>query len=179
MGKPIKQGFDFDVQLAVGARGEAFLVEAHAGLWLRPAPAGERRWDLEYDLLDGERNVVRRVEVKTDTYDPERTPNFFMERWVVRLGSGKARGSAPRSHGGPWRAREDGVDEFVYLFINARPAPVAFWFRDLEGLCWACEQLAESKRAAWRAVANQGVRAEGLVVPRAELVAFYEEVTYG
>ncbi len=178
MGKPIKQGFDFDVQLEVGKRGEAFLLAQHPEL--RPAPEGERRWDLlrHTPVPAPVDEVVSYVEVKTDTYDPECTPNFFMERWVVRLGSGKARAAAPRQDGGPWRARRDGVDEFCYLFINAKPAPVAFWFRDLEGLCWAVEQLAESKRAAWRAVYNQGVRAEGLVVPRGELAAFYEERRY-
>lgn len=174
MARKVKQGFDFDTQLAVGQRGEAFILKHHPELVL--APEGTRTHDLEHPGVDGAPPAL--VEVKCDTYDPERTANFFMERWVVRLGSGRARGSAPRSAGGPWRAKDDGVDEFCYLFINGQP-PVAFWFRDLEGLCWAVEQLAESKRAVWRAVHNQGVRAEGLVVPRAELTAFYEERKYG
>lgn len=51
------------------------------------------------------------VELKTDTYDPEKTPNFFMERYSDINN---------QSPGGPWRAREHGISLFVYFFPKGR-----------------------------------------------------------
>lgn len=162
--KEPRKGHDFDTSLEAGTRGERWLVDRHRAT-LRPAPRGERR----FDLIDSSHPVERRVELKTDAHDPSTTPNFFMERWVVRLGTGHARGQAPRQEGGPWRALADRVDVFVYLFLppeeNRWPA-VAWWFSDLPALVGVLDELQATKAAAWRACYNVGNRAEGLLVRR-------------
>jgi hypothetical protein len=165
MSKVVK-GWDWDDQLAVGKRGEAFILAQHDEL--EPARDGERRWDLEqWELL--ELAPVRRVEVKCDTYDPRRTPNFFCERYTRCPGK--------LLDGGPWRALAHGVTDFCYLFINGQP-PEAYWFNDLPALCKRLDELATGLKVPMRAVQNQNVRAEGYVVPRKLLEDLYVKRTY-
>lgn len=155
-GRP-KVGYDWDEQLAVGHRGERFLQYNHPGII--PAPEGERRWDL---MLAGAPRA-QSIELKTDSHAPTATPNFFLERWTVVLGTGK------RLPGGPWRTAAHGIDLFVYLFlppVGKQWVPAAWWFTDVPALVAVLEELIALKRAAWRSVANQGVRAEGLLVRR-------------
>jgi hypothetical protein len=50
-----------------------------------------------------------KVELKSDFWKMEKTPNFFFERF-----SDRDRGTP----GGPWRAQKDGSDLFVYFYVS-------------------------------------------------------------
>jgi hypothetical protein len=105
------------------------------------------------------------VEVKTDTYDPARTPNAFLERRTITP-DGRVLA------GGVWRAAADGLDALVYLYVRTGSA---LWMWDLPDLVRRLElrhrQLANAGQA-WRAVRvvnPDGYTAEGRLVPRTEL----------
>ena len=89
--------FNFQTQLAVGKNNEALFKSKFPNL----------------NKLDGkgpdfELNGMF-IELKTDTYDPSKTGNFFMEQF-----SDKAR----QSPGGPWQAKGKGSVVFCYHFIK-------------------------------------------------------------
>lgn len=48
------------------------------------------------------------LELKTDYYSMDKTPNFFFERYSDK---------AKQSPGGPWQAKEHGSGLFVYFFV--------------------------------------------------------------
>lgn len=136
--------------------------------YLREPPDGERRWDLEEHSQYGGR--LKTIEVKTDSYDPEATPNFFMELLTSTNGW--------EGVGGPWRARADKVDTFVYLYHREGREPSrAFWFYDLPALCRELDT--QPSRFQMRSVKLDRLRATGLLVPRTVLAHLYTEVVYG
>lgn len=94
---------NFDRDLRFGQRAEREFMGIHPWELVKST---DRRWDFE--TPEG-----LRVELKTDTYDPAKTPNLFMERW-----SDIDRGTP----GSIWRACEDEVDVFIYWFVAGR-----FW----------------------------------------------------
>jgi len=93
--------FTFTQQLKVGDKGE-YLLKNHY-----PYPIVKSEKDLAYDFYCSA--LDKTIELKSDTYSIDKTPNFFMERY-----SDLARDKP----GGPWRALEDKVDIFIYMFIN-------------------------------------------------------------
>jgi len=104
--------FNFDDQKRIGDIGEADFLRVYESL----APK-QSTTDFKVDFVLGDN---RSVELKTDSYDMGRTPNFFMEQFTV---SGNK-----TSLGGPWRSKEHKVDFFVYYFINNK---VFFWFNPI------------------------------------------------
>lgn len=151
--------FDFDKQLAIGDAGEEFLRQQHPSLCL--APEDERK----YDLYCSDYHTT--IELKTDTYRHDKTPNFFMER--------ETRSSGVAKDGGPWRALADGVDYFVYMFV--KPTPVAYWWCELKALVdWLDDWIAVKRRYVHR-IRNKGWEARGFLVPRKE-VPGYREIRY-
>ena len=92
--------YTFSQQLKVGDRGEALLKQVF------PFELQKSK-DLKYDFYCPD--TEQTVELKTDTYSMLKTPNFFMERF-----SDLSRDKP----GGPWRANQDNVDIFIYMFIN-------------------------------------------------------------
>jgi len=98
--------FDFETQLKVGETGEAFFLKCYKG-----TKSDSRQYDIILENGDT-------VELKTDTYDMNETPNFFMEQF----GNVK---NVPDSLGGAWRAKRDRVNYFVYYFSSNR---TFFWF---------------------------------------------------
>ena len=101
----------------------------------------------DYDFLtrDG-----RRVELKTDFYGEDRTPNFFIERWSVM---------EDEKPGGPWQSKEKKVDLFIYLYADTGAYYV---FSDLRALCKAVEKL----NLPIIPVKNRGYSGGGFKVPR-------------
>ena len=106
----------------------------------------ERRFDLVYP--------PHTIEIKTDFYDMEKTPNFFME---------KVSDEDFGSLGGPWRAADDNVDWFVYFFIkNARV------------FCWKTANLVSCLNAVTKnmepsKVENKNYTTKGFKVKRSTL----------
>ena len=153
----------FAKSLDVGKQGEDLLLArwgfADAG-WRRPT-SGERKWDLERPTLVGKGCVVlggaQTLEVKTDTYDATKTPYFFMEQHTNVAGG-------PRLVGGPWRARDHGVDVFAYVMLN--PTPVAYVFDDIPLLC----EVVETLQAGTRRVRHGRLSSTGLLVDREDVL---------
>ncbi len=97
--------FSFNKQLRVGNLGEALFLKHYKG----SKKSDGRKYDLLYRK--------KKVELKTDTYPLKKTPNFFMERY----------GDVDkRKPGGPWRANDDEIHYFVYLYIADN---TFFWFK--------------------------------------------------
>lgn len=155
----------FATQYAVGFAGEEFLLGAHD--WLKRALPGERR----FDLVDT-RPPFRRIEVKTDTHPLGDTPNLYAERrTVIYPKGGMSYRGATILVGGPWRALQDKVDCFVYLFPNggtsAEPGePVAFWFNDVPALVERLDDLIARGKCRAPRVRTGKVSAQGYTVPR-------------
>lgn len=139
--------FDFDAQLEVGNDGEEDFKRYYKSL--RPKKSEERK--IDFILGDGQT-----VELKTDTYEMDKTPNFFMEMF----------GSVDESKiGGPWRAMQDGVNLFVYYFPKNK---TFFWFKT-EVLCKRLDSLVASGRFQPKEIRNKGWSARGYAIPRNEL----------
>lgn len=138
--------YSWKSRLAIGKRGEAWFAK-HYGATVTPPEC------MEYDLVlpDG-----RTVELKTDTYDHTKTEYYFMER----LCGEKA--------GGPWRAEQDDIDVFAYLFMN--PTPLCFVWSDVLGLVAQLDAWVDTNNPWQHTVRSQGWTAWGYRVPRGRLV---------
>ena len=106
--------FNFQDQLRVGEVGEAEYSKAFAHFGWKKSK------DRKYDFVLGDEDSdikPKTLEIKTDTYRMEKTPNFFMEQLTVTNKSAIL--------GGPWRSKEHKADYFVYFFLSNR---TMFWF---------------------------------------------------
>jgi hypothetical protein len=144
--------FDFRSQLGVGQMGEAMFFEAHAGRFVR---TDGRKGDFVCSLSGDT------YELKTDTWDMNKTPNMFIEHL-----SDEAKGTP----GGPWRALQDGSKFFVYMFA---PNLTYFTF-ETAALVARMETLLPSLKPF--PVQNKGYVTVGYRVPRASLADIYSEV---
>lgn len=144
--------FGFKKQLAVGtAAEEAFLRGYREPIILAHS--------LSYDfrrISDG-----AKLELKTDTYDMHKYPNFFFERW------GNVDEKKP---GGPWRARRDRVDAFIYYFSQH---DTYFEFIDLKELCARADKVIKRKSTKEFLIKNKGWITQGYAVPRSEFSDLY------
>lgn len=136
--------FDFRRQLNVGNDGEALFKQHYADL--KPVKSVDRSAD--FILGDG-----KKVELKTDTYGMEKTPNFFMEIYG-QIEEGKL--------GGPWRAQQDAVEYFVYHYVRDK---AFFWF-ETETLCAALDEMILNKTVKSRDIKNRTWVTRGYLVPR-------------
>lgn len=131
--------FGFKKQLDVGNVGESLFLKHYKG----SAKSPERKFDITYE--------GKRVELKTDTYPMQETPNYFMERY----------GSVEdKKVGGPWRAKEDSIDYFVYLFLANK---TFFWFETTK-LVDFLDKYTKTMRG--KTVANRTYSSLGFCVPR-------------
>jgi len=144
--------FDFQDQLKVGRKGELLLLKK----W--PHPVRKHAELKGPDFLDSEGRVI---ELKTDTYDMNKTSNFFMERWS----DGKL-----KKPGGVWQAQEKGVTCFVYLFIQQK---VWFVFEDVPALVKRLDSL--TAKMYIHNIPNKGWTTQGYKVPRDSLKDLYRQ----
>lgn len=135
--------FDFQKQLKVGKRGEELFLKRYPDL----KPTDGR----EGDFIGYSRRVI---ELKTDSYDMSKTPNFFME-YIRNIESG-----AP---GGPFQAKEHGAYYFCYLFEKSG---TVYWF-EVDALVKHIEKNKDAYKKM--RVQNKGWAAMGYLVPRASL----------
>ena len=110
--------------------------------------------DYDFVTRDG-----RRVELKTDFYGEDRTPNFFIERWSVM---------EQDKPGGPWQSRGKKVDLFIYLYADTGTYYV---FSDLKALCRTVEKM----DLPIIPVKNRGYSGGGYKVPRESLKGLYRK----
>ena len=134
--------YTFKKQLGVGKSGEA----AFASFYKRAKPSEERAYDF---LLLG-----KKIELKTDSHDMMATENYFMEKF----------GHVENSKlGGPWRAKEDGIDFFVYFYIQNG---VFLWF-DTKALVRFLNRRVPKIKS--KIVRNKGYNSLGYLIPRTDL----------
>ena len=145
-----KRVFQFNSQLQVGNIGEQFFLDNY------PATL-EKFSGRECDFKLVETGGL--IEVKTDTYDAEKTENFFFERWSNQ---------EKKTPGGPWRAKKDKIDIFCYLFINNK---LCYEFGNMRGLVkrlnWLIKKIPPTE------VKNRGFVTIGYKVPRKDLEGLY------
>lgn len=141
-----KSDWNFKKQLLVGDRGEELFLQYY------PNPV-EVYPGREYDFTC--KKTGAKIELKTDTYNMDKTPNFFLERYsdINR-----------KTPGGPWRSYEDKVDIFCYYFVRHN---IWFQFNNLELLIERLNILTKKKGLIY--VKNQGWVTGGYTVPRDKL----------
>jgi hypothetical protein len=145
-----KKKWDFRDQLVVGSRGEElFLQHYHSPLVIYP----EHRADFKR-VSDG-----ALVELKSDTYNIDKTPYFFMERWSD---------FHQKKPGGPWQSREKRVDVFCYLFVRHN---IYYEFNDLKVLTKELDKLTDKQGMVF--VKNKGWVTAGFKVLREALKGLY------
>lgn len=112
-----------------------------------------------------------RIELKTDTYDPKKTPNMFLERWSS-VEAGKP--------GGPWQSLEGGSNVFIYWFPKGN-----FWLecRNLKNLVDYLDLLLTIKESPAKQVdvPNEGPPpyvTRGYAIPRKLLKRYFDIYFY-
>lgn len=115
----------------------------------------------DYDFLteDG-----LKVELKSDNYDPAKTPNFFFERFSVL---------SQQKPGGPWQSYEKGADIFIYQFVLTSEAYI---FRNIPELIQTIEYLVHEHALKPRKVANKTYFASGYAIERTLFKHLYEHI---
>lgn len=135
--------FNFQTQLRVGNVGEKMFLSKYKDYI--------KSKDLKYDFINGKNKTV---ELKSDSYSMEDTPNFFMEHY----------GNVEKqSIGGSFRAKRDNITHFVYLFI---PEKTFFWFEPIS-LCNYIEAKMSILKPCF--INNSSYSAMGYKIPRADV----------
>ena len=143
--------FSFKDQLVVGDRGEELFQQYYpTKIELYPGR--------EYDFTCV--TTGAKIELKTDTYSLFKTENFFMERY-----SDINREDKP---GGPWRALQDKIDLFCYMFVREN---VYFQFEVTQKLIDRLDNYTEKKGLVY--IKNKGWITGGYKVPRKIIEEFY------
>lgn len=143
--------WDFQKQLEIGNRAEELFMERYPRkLEIFPGR--------EYDFTV--KSSREKVELKTDTYNMNKSPNFFFERFsdVHR-----------QTPGGPWRAYEDGIDIFCYYFARHN---LWYEFRNLPELIKKLNKLTKKQGLIY--VKNKRWITGGYKVSRDMLEDYYD-----
>ena len=109
--------------------------------------------------------VVRtgeKLELKTDDWDHESTPNFFFERWS---------NWEKQTPGGPWQSRAKRVDCLVYYFARNG---IYYEFRDIKKLCKVLDRIIRQEKLGLVLIKNRGYRTGGYKIPRHLVEDLYE-----
>lgn len=143
--------FDFQVQLEAGSRGEELFMERYPRkLEIYPGR--------EYDFTV--KSSREKLELKTDTYNINKSENFFFERYsdVHR-----------KTPGGPWRAHQDKIDIFCYYFVRHN---IWFEFRDIPSLIEELNSLTKKQGLIY--IKNRGWVTGGYKIPRDSLSSLFD-----
>jgi hypothetical protein len=130
-----KKTWDFKTQIQVGSRGEELFQEAFpTKLEVHPGHDG--------DFIEAE--TGKKVELKTDTYNMDKSPNFFIEMYSSYY-------EEPKKPGGPWQAQQHGCDIYCYMFVRHN---TWFQFNDIPEMVNKVETLRPAgfvfiKNRAW------------------------------
>jgi hypothetical protein len=145
--------FNFKDQLSVGGKGEA--------MFLKMFPKLEKADGIKYDFQCNGKTI----ELKTDTYSIEDTQNFFMERYSS---------IESKKLGGPWRAHQDNVDFFVYLYEKGQHC---YWF-DTKRLIPQLDDYIKQHKPRQVEINNTSWTTLGYLIPRKALVNQYFKLYY-
>lgn len=142
--------FDFQEQLKLGNRGEELFLEAYPKkLIIYPGRDG--------DFI--EVNSGKKIELKSDNYNINKTENFFFERYS---------NIETKTPGSVWQAIEHGCDIFCYQFIRHN---IWFQFNNLPELANRLEEYQGDKSLIW--IKNKGWITGGFKIPRKLLEDLY------
>ena len=145
-----KTPFSFKDQLKVGDKGEKIFFDNYpADLMLYSGR--------EYDFVCKESK--KKIEVKTDTYNMDKTVNFFFERYSDLN---------KETPGGPWRAKQDKVDTFCYLFLKNN---MCFEFPDVKKLVNRLKILTKKKGLVY--IKNTAWTTAGYKIKREDVKDLY------
>lgn len=142
--------FSFQQQLKIGDEGEELFMEHYHDKPLIKIPE---------HFADFRRHDGKVVELKTDTYDMNKTPNFFIERWSD---------AAKKKPGSVWQSRANGVDIFCYFFITNN---TYYQFTDMTLLEKELDSYISGK--SYIIVRNKWGNSHGYKVPRKILEGLY------
>lgn len=118
------KAWDFKEQLKVGSRGEELFLEKYPRkLKVHPGKDGDFIVQATGD----------KIELKTDTYNINKSENFFIERWSDYY---------EEKPGSLWQARDHGCTIFCYYFVRHN---LWYEFRDIPALINRIEELTEGK----------------------------------
>ncbi len=138
----------FKASLAKGKSGEALLQS----LWPELVPTDGRSGD--FMLGDS------KVEVKSDSYNMDKTPNFFIERYS---------NNTKKSDGSVWQALKHECMIFVYFYPKNN---TAFVFYDIVQLMNTLDSIIPDLEPIF--IRNPGYYTVGYKVPRELLKDLYE-----
>jgi len=141
--------FNFKEQLSVGGAGEEFFLSLY--------PKLKKADGIKYDFeLNG-----KTVELKTDTYYMKNTPNFFMEKYSS---------VESKKLGGPWRAANDSVSYFVYMYVKDKKC---FWF-DSKELTEYLDVYIKEQKPRIMEIENTSWTTLGYLIPRKAVEHLYK-----
>jgi len=142
--------FSFKAQLEVGNRGEELFMEHYPKkLVIYP----ERDGDF-LEVYSG-----KKIELKTDTYNMNKSENFFFERYS---------NNETKTPGSVWQAQGHGCDIFCYMFVRHN---LWYQFNNLEALSTRLDEEYGKKGLIW--IKNKGYFSAGWKVPRESLSDLY------
>jgi hypothetical protein len=118
--------FNFADQMRIGDIGEADFIRIYEKLEPKKP---EKNRKIDFVLKNG-----KSVELKTDSYDMAKTPNFFMEKETIT--------EKKTISGGPWRSLDHMVDFFVYYYVKNK---TFFWFEPVPLVKWLDEYIKSEK----------------------------------
>lgn len=104
---------------------------------------------LKADFISKTTNT--KYELKSDSYDMNKTKNFFIERW-----------SKPGKPGGPYQAKQSGSHVYVYFFVKNYTA----FFFNIDRLLAKLETLNLDVDFKLCSVQNEGYTTQGYKIPR-------------
>lgn len=111
--------------------------------------------------------VNKTIEVKTDFYDMNRTPNFFMERYS---------NDSTSKPGGPWRSMIYGADIFLYQFWSSE---TLFLFYDIAELIETLDAYIVENNLEMSFIKNKNYWTRGYKIPRTVLSHLYKKIRLG
>jgi len=144
--------FKFNDQLKQGHKGEILFMEV---------------FPFELERTDGRgadfiiKLTNQTLELKTDSYDPLKTSNYFMERYSSK---------EKQSPGGPFQAESKGIEYYAYMFSKTKEYTV---FRTKELVKYLNENMDEKKLIG---VPNKTYITQGYKVDRASVAHLVVDV---
>lgn len=143
--------WNFKEQLEIGDRGEQLFLENYPKkLEVWPGRDG--------DFI--EVNSRKKVELKTDTYNINKTENFFIERYSLY----NPEFPELTKPGGMWQAKEHGCEIFCYMFVRHN---IWFQFNDIPATLMELESLTKGMGLIY--IKNHGYVTAGYKIPRDKL----------
>jgi hypothetical protein len=149
--------FSFQKQLQVGSLGEDLLIRYYHMPIIKSQ-------DRKYDFLCV--HTGHKIELKTDSYDITRTPFFFFERYS---------NSQKETPGGPWRAVQDRVPIFVYMFVKNNRY---FVFKDMKKLLKKIDRDADKGIIQPVLIRNKGWVTSGFKIDRMSIKEYWTEYEF-